>query len=174
MPLRMMNYRLLTRGRLRLVLKGIESQLCLRSDGMTELDPVSKNMTIEHILPVEWKKDAWPLPEGVDEEKAIVSAPTYSNTIGNLTLVTNKLNSSMFNNSPWAHKREALRKYSSYRLNNEILSELSWDEKTIKSQSDWQNWCQKDGRVLVRMCVTSNWWQCYSPRWGWKLEWNIR
>ncbi len=71
MPLRMMNYRLLTRGRLRLVLKGIESQLCLRSDGMTEPYPVSKNMTIEHILPVEWKKSAWPLPEDIDEEEAV-------------------------------------------------------------------------------------------------------
>ena len=45
-------YRLLTRGRLRLVLEGIESQLRLTK---SEEADVPRNLTIEHLIPVSWK-----------------------------------------------------------------------------------------------------------------------
>ena len=85
-------YRLLTRGRLRLVLEGIEARL--RSSGKSEQTVVPENLTIEHLMPVGWKKEEWPLPDGVDEDAAVYQRNTLIHTIGNLTLVTQKLNSS--------------------------------------------------------------------------------
>ena len=47
-------YRLLTRGRLRLVLEGIETQQ--RSEKKAEQPDVPKNLTIEHLMPVSWEE----------------------------------------------------------------------------------------------------------------------
>ena len=77
-------YRLLTRGRLRLVLEGVERRL--RLSGKTEQPAVPKNLTIEHLMPVGWDKMEWQLPEGVDTDAATYQRNTLSHSIGNLTL----------------------------------------------------------------------------------------
>ena len=125
-------YRLLTRGRLRLVLEGVERQL--RSSGMSEQPAVPTNLTIEHLMPVGWSRGEWPLPEGVDTDAATYQRNTLIHSIGNLTLVTQKLNSSM-SNDPWECKREELQEHSVLLLNNELLSQPSWDEDSIRSRS---------------------------------------
>ena len=125
-------YRLLTRGRLRLVLEGIERQL--RSSGKSEQTNVPPNLTIEHLMPVGWGKEKWPLPGGLDEDAATYQRSTLIHSIGNLTLATQKLNSSM-SNDPWNSKRDELQEHSVLLLNNELLSKSSWDEKTIRCRS---------------------------------------
>ena len=125
-------YRLLTRGRLRLVLEGIEARL--RASGKSEQPDVPINLTIEHLMPVGWRKEEWPLPEGVDEDAAVYQRNTLIHTIGNLTLVTQKLNSSL-SNSHWEHKRNGLLEHSVLLLNNELMSESNWNEETIQSRS---------------------------------------
>ena len=125
-------YRLLTRGRLRLVLEGIEARL--RASGKSEQPDVPINLTIEHLMPVGWRKEAWPLPKGVDEDAAVYQRNTLIHTIGNLTLVTQKLNSSL-SNSHWEHKRNGLQEHSVLLLNNELMSESAWNEETIQSRS---------------------------------------
>ena len=125
-------YRLLTRGRLRLVLEGIEARL--RASGKSEQPDVSINLTIEHLMPVGWRKEEWPLPEEVDEDAAVYQRNTLIHTIGNLTLVTQKLNSSL-SNSHWEHKRNGLQGHSVLLLNNELMSESAWDEEAIRSRS---------------------------------------
>ena len=124
-------YWLLTRGRLRLVLEGIERQL--RSSGKTEQSDVPKNLTIEHLMPVGWgqRPEAWPLPDGIDAELAKHQRNTLIHTIGNLTLATQRLNSSM-SNSAWESKREELECHSVMFLNRELTSQSSWDEETIR------------------------------------------
>ena len=87
-------YRLLTRGRLRLVLEGIESQL--RSTKSEETD-VPRNLTIEHLMPVSWKGN-WPDPVSGDKQVAEYERNQRVHTIGNLTLLNAKLNSSVSNN----------------------------------------------------------------------------
>ena len=124
-------YRLLTRGRLRLVLEGIEHRL--RSSGKSEQTDVPRNLTIEHLIPVGWSQDKWPLPKDVDTVAATYQRNTLIHTIGNLTLATQKLNSSM-SNDPWACKREELQEHSVLLLNNELLSHTSWSEETIRSR----------------------------------------
>ena len=121
-------YRLLTRGRLRLVLEGIESWM--RSPKSEQKD-VPKYLTIEHLMPQSWGKN-WPLPDGVDET-AVYERNTLVHSIGNLTLVTQELNSSA-SNAPWEFKREELQ-HSVLSLNNELISEPRWDEDSIRSRS---------------------------------------
>ena len=136
-------YRLLSRGRLRLILEGIERQF--RSSGKTEQPAVPRNLTIEHLLPVGWGRDEWPLPEGVDTDAATYRRNTLLHSIGNLTLVTQKLNSSMSNDA-WECKRDELQEHSVLLLNNELLAQSSWSEDTIESRSQrmaelvWQRW----------------------------------
>ena len=125
-------YRLLTRGRLRLVLEGVERRL--RSSGKAEHPTVPTNLTIEHLMPVGWRNEEWPLPEDVDRDAATYQRNTLIHSIGNLTLVTQKLNSSMSNDA-WACKRDELQEYSVLLLNNELLSRPSWNEETIRSRS---------------------------------------
>ena len=125
-------YRLLTRGRLRLVLEGVERRL--RLSGKTEQPAVPKNLTIEHLMPVGWDKMEWQLPDGVDTDAATYQRNTLIHSIGNLTLATQKLNSSM-SNGPWASKRDELQEHSVLLLNNELLSQPAWDEDTIRCRS---------------------------------------
>ena len=125
-------YRLLTRGRLRLVLEGVERQL--RSSGKSEQPAVPTNLTIEHLMPVGWGKEEWPLPEDIDTDAAIYQRNTLIHSIGNLTLATQKLNSSM-SNDPWASKRDELQEHSVLLLNNELLSQPSWSEEAIRARS---------------------------------------
>ena len=125
-------YRLLTRGRLRLVLEGAERQL--RSSGKSEQTDVPRNLTIEHLMPTGWRKEEWPLPEGADTDAATYERNTLMHSIGNLTLATQKLNSSM-SNAPWMSKRDELQEHSVLLLNNELLTRPTWDEEIIRSRS---------------------------------------
>ena len=125
-------YRLLTRGRLRLVLEGVERRL--RSSGKSEQPTVPTNLTIEHLMPVGWREEEWTLPEGVDKDVATYQRNTLIHSVGNLTLVTQKLNSSM-SNDPWKCKRDELQEHSVLLLNNELLTQPSWDEQTIRCRS---------------------------------------
>ena len=59
----------------------------------------------------------------------------YLQSIGNLTLVTGKLNSKMSNN-PFAEKRVALEENSDLRLNKEICKHNTWDTKQIQDRAN--------------------------------------
>ena len=83
------------------------------------------NLTIEHLMPVGWRNEEWPLPEGVDADAATYERNTLIHSIGNLTLATQKLNSSM-SNAPWNSKRDELQEHSVLLLNNELLTRPTW------------------------------------------------
>ena len=125
-------YRLLTRGRLRLVLEGIEARL--RSSGKSEDLEVPKSLTIEHVMPVGWGTDNWPLPGDMDPREATYQRNTLIHTIGNLTLTTQKLNSSM-SNSGWEEKRSELLEHTTLLANNELTLKETWDEERIRERS---------------------------------------
>ena len=59
----------------------------------------------------------------------------YLQSIGNLTLVTRKLNSKM-SNSPFAKKRGALEENSGMRLNKEIYEHNTWDIRQIQDRAN--------------------------------------
>lgn len=127
-------YRLLTRGRLRLVLEAIEE--LHRREHMTEETQVPRNLTIEHVMPQSWMKH-WPLPEENDKQEKYEERNRLVHTIGNLTLVNNRLNPSL-SNAPWKEKQATLDKHSVLLLNRQLLEMYAaeaWTEKTIVSRS---------------------------------------
>ena len=127
-------YRLLTRGRLRLVLEGLEEQH--RKTSLAEETQVPKNLTIEHVLPQSWEAH-WSLPSTLDEHEARQERNRLLHTIGNLTLVTGSLNTAA-SNGPWESKRKAFKEHSVLFLNRVLLDEIkeiAWDEQMILDRS---------------------------------------
>ena len=122
--------------RQKMVLYAIETRL--RSDKTEKLGQIS-NLTVEHIMPKSWDQK-WPLSEDVpDQDAAKDSRDQAVKVIGNLTLVTDKLNKSL-SNGPWREKREALKKHSILFLNRKLLPDDGahevWDESAIHKRSE--------------------------------------
>lgn len=119
-------YRLLTRGRMRLVLEGLEE--AMRTVKAEEPQVFRGRLTIEHILPQEWRPH-WPLELLDDPEeyhRRIDTRERLKHTIGNLTLVTVKLNPALSNGS-WEAKQVGLREHSTLFLNKHLL--VKWGNR---------------------------------------------
>lgn len=124
-------YTRLTRDRLRLVLQRLEEEI--RSD-KAEIQ-THGHLTIEHAMPQAWREH-WPLNvEQAEREEAEYRRGRAIHTIGNLTLVTQKLNTTA-SNGPWAAKREALGDHSVLFLNKDLLDHAGdeWDEAAIEER----------------------------------------
>ena len=120
--------------RVRMLLEATE--LDLRAGPWTEPEVPPSNLSIEHILPQTWE-DNWPLPSDVDPQEAHDHRTERLHRLGNLTLVTQPLNSAL-SNAPWRAddehpigKREALAP-SVLLLNRDICTpDQDWDEERI-------------------------------------------
>lgn len=125
-------YHWLTRGRLRMVLTGIEEQL--RTE-RSETQEAPGNLQIEHLMPQAWQAH-WPIAEGDDEAAARRDRAIH--TIGNLTLVNGPLNMSL-SNGPWGRKKEALAEHSVLFLNKRLVNDgpQVWDEAAIEERARW-------------------------------------
>ena len=120
----------LTSGRLNLVLQGIEGAM---HTPWSETQRVPRNLHIEHIMPQSWYGTDWPLPdETIDAEAATIHRDRTIHSIGNLTLVTQPLNSHLSNLS-WKNKRESLEEHTVLFLNSELIRKAPnvWDETAI-------------------------------------------
>lgn len=128
-------YQILTQGRLRMVLEGVEEALRKKK---AESDEVPAKLPIEHIMPQTWGA-TWPLPEDLaNDPEAIVNRNRSLHTIGNLTLVNTKLNSAL-SNAPWENKRKTLADYSVLYLNKRLVDKApkEWDEAAIEKRAKW-------------------------------------
>ena len=122
-------YRQLIRRRLRFVLEAIEDH---KHGDKTELKcPVG--LTIEHVMPQYWAPN-WPLGEDLTGELT-QRRDDLVHTLGNLSLVTGKLNPAL-SNAPWVKKRKILKKHSVLLLNDELLDSDSWDEAAIVKRGE--------------------------------------
>lgn len=117
-------------ARQKTILAAIEQHL---RDAWTEPLGDTSNLTLEHIMPQNWEEH-WPIPQGGaslvrDRDNAIKS-------IGNLTLITQKLNSST-RNLPWKEKRTKLEAFSTLTLNQRLLKDAppDWNEDAINVRS---------------------------------------
>ena len=104
-------YRTLRRGRVTMILRSLERSL--RDPNLTDPIAIPKNLHVEHIMPQQWEQ-WWPLAAGETTE-AETRRNRVIHTIGNLTLVKEKLNQKL-SNSPWSTgdsdcKRSALRQH---------------------------------------------------------------
>ena len=122
-----------------------------------EQTSLPKGLSIEHIMPKKWHEH-WLLPnrepatnshysfleenlseEGIEQFDKRVG---LIDTIGNLTLVTRELNSSL-GNGPWSEKREKMRQ-SILVLNKELADLPEWNEdKIIQRSEDFANLVKK-------------------------------
>ena len=105
-------------------------------------------LSVEHILPQKWTEN-WPLPDGTsgmsEEEvhdlpgdpraEATVRRAMLLQTMGNLTILTQGLNSSV-SNSPWESKKPALLAASLLPINQKLHSIKVWDESAIETRSE--------------------------------------
>lgn len=87
--------------------------------------------SVEHMMPKKWRNHWYNLPEGVDE----ISRDYKLLTLGNLTLVKGKLNSSM-RDSAWDRKMESLRKFSTLRQTTDYLAKPNWNETEISNRAE--------------------------------------
>lgn len=124
-------YRLLKRDRLQRALLALEAHA---QTSKTETVLMTRSLSVEHLLPQAWEEH-WPLPQGADvadEERERREALVH--TIGNLTLVTQPLNSAL-SNAGWSAKRAHLLEHSALTLNRSLP--LAWDSASIAARSQY-------------------------------------
>jgi Protein of unknown function DUF262/Protein of unknown function (DUF1524)/Restriction Enzyme Adenine Methylase Associated len=126
-------YRRLGRGRLRFVLEAIEDYLRGfrgQNIGLGGERVARGKYEIEHVMPQKWEAN-WPLTDGINEDNRNRSI----HTIGNLTLLTNKLNVKV-SNGPWLGiegKRGGLEAHDVLMLNRDVLKKAPerWTDQSI-------------------------------------------
>jgi hypothetical protein len=126
----------LRRERVAMILQAIEEAYQSEAD-MSE--PIIAfdfaKLQIEHILPQKWHEH-WPL----DSQDLAEERDALIHSIGNLTLISDKLNPSL-SNAPWASssatsKRKGLEKHSKLELNRRLLEDGGpWNHETISARS---------------------------------------
>ena len=105
----------------RMVLSAIEEHLIGDRAGIVELAP---NVQIEHIMPRGWQPELWPLPSSTESAHSVARREHAIETLGNLTLLNGRLNSSI-SNASWSTKRSAIQKSDNLFLNRRLLKEIS-------------------------------------------------
>lgn len=131
-------YDRMTRPRVRAVLEALDA--AAQSD-KSEVLPLPTNLTIEHVMPQTWETH-WPLPDeakvdALTEQKAAARRGVILNTLGNLTLITGKFNSSL-QNAAWTSKRPELLTYAKLNLTQYFHGAAAdtWDETAIRARTE--------------------------------------
>jgi len=115
-------------------------ELDMRDSAKTEAITLPAGLSIEHALPQSWEEN-WPVDDAEDPEAAAENRAAHVNRLGNLTLVTQPLNSSL-SNAPWQatdsdphSKREELAKRSVLLINQRLCQNEEWNEQLIDERS---------------------------------------
>jgi hypothetical protein len=128
-------YKSARQPRLRYIFEHIEEA---KRTSLSEQIEIKTKLTVEHIMPQKWREH-WPVPgfdhltDGeidIDQLADQVARDGVINKLGNLTLITSPLNSSM-QNGPYSAKLPALRAHASLALNRELNGYDHWDEDCI-------------------------------------------
>lgn len=131
-------YRKMSRGRLRMILEAIEDHLRGWDGGKASYSGMRirrGTFAIEHLMPQSWAKH-WPMSEGVTEAER----DKRIHVLGNLTLLTKRLNSTV-SNGPWNGengKAAHLQKNDVLLLNSRVLMahREAWTESTIDARTE--------------------------------------
>jgi uncharacterized protein with ParB-like and HNH nuclease domain len=121
--------------RLKMVFSAVEREL--RDTGYSETLEITQDLEIEHILPQDWSHN-WSLPGEEPAEVERIERDEIKNTIGNLTVLTDKLNPSI-SNASWDDKREAIKEHTVILLNQTLVDTWheEWNEETIAERGAW-------------------------------------
>jgi len=133
-------------GRVQYALREIERRL---HQPRAERIEILSALTVEHVLPNEWIEQ-WPFPNGnrgvtwleqfdksrsTEDVEATAKRNRAKHTFGNLTLLTQPLNSSV-SNSAFLIKKPEILKNSALALNRYFQDKDSWDEAAITTRGD--------------------------------------
>ncbi len=124
-------YGWVAKPRLVMVLSAIELARRESNNKTESVLTLPPKLTLEHLMPQKWR-DAWSDPDLDDEaaRDAGLVRDSVVHRLGNLTLTSGPLNSSLSNNA-WAVKAPALREHSLLALNSEVSALASWDVEDI-------------------------------------------
>ncbi len=114
-----------------LILYSIALKQC--SNPNMDVQSIVYKNSVEHIMPHSWEDTKW--NSGKMKPKKIEYRNNIINTIGNVTLVKQKLNSSM-QNKVWKEKKKILKEHSRLSITKDYLDKRSWNEKEIKKRAD--------------------------------------
>ncbi|MBS1906951.1 MAG: DUF262 domain-containing protein [Actinobacteria bacterium] len=152
------------RARVRMVLEALEdARRGYPGDRPLAMGPIVRERgTIEHLMPQTWRAH-WTDP--LTEVQAI-ERDQIVQRLGNLTLVTQSLNSKV-SNGTWAAKSEHFRRFNDVLITNDALAasgEGAWDEQQIADRTEalieqiLAIWPAPEGHVgqLVPAAVTAS------------------
>ena len=111
-----------------------ENRATLKTPANERTPKVSRNLTVEHLMPQEWEEH-WPLVGSPTVEDGLRRGNAV-NTIGNLALLDAITNSSI-KNSSWKIKVKKLKDYGQSKHTRTVVNNHvdNWDEGTIKKRS---------------------------------------
>jgi hypothetical protein len=133
-------------GRVQYALREVERRL---HQPRSERIEILSALTVEHVLPDEWIEQ-WLLPNGnrgvtfleqfdnsrdAQDVDGTAKRDAAKHTFGNLTLLTQPLNSSV-SNSAFEIKKPEILKNSALALNRYFLDKESWDEESIATRGE--------------------------------------
>ncbi|MGH2507715.1 MAG: DUF262 domain-containing protein [Ktedonobacteraceae bacterium] len=139
-------YETLKSGRVQYSLRELERLL---HQPRAERVEILSALTVEHVLPKDWIEQ-WPLPSGargatwieqfdrlrdIKDVEATDRRDRLKHSFGNLTLLTQPLNSSV-SNSAFNIKKPEILKNSALALNRYFQDKLSWDESAIELRGE--------------------------------------
>lgn len=114
-----------------------------------EVVPIESALTVEHILPQNWIEH-WPLPDGgkgmssaelwtadANDPRAVATRRRNAalQTFGNLTILSQALNSAA-SNSAWSEKKPELLRHSLLPINQQLHDKNTWDETAIAERGE--------------------------------------
>ncbi len=121
-------YSELKAGRAEMILRALEEAEEVRMSPRREKKiTMQDKLTIEHVIPQSWKAEDWPLPDGSEPEAAALAREEIIHDFGNLTLLTQPLNSSV-SNGPAKEKLPQVALESALVLNAYFQGKTSWSE----------------------------------------------
>lgn len=130
-------YEILGPRKVELILHSIEDEL---HNDFNEEITIHSSLTVEHVMPQKWEAN-WALMPAQDsgavylnaaktDEKVATARDRAIQTFGNLTLLTQKLNSSV-SNGPFESKKRQIIDNSALRLNKYFINLENWNEESI-------------------------------------------
>jgi hypothetical protein len=132
-------YGTVSQPRLVMALAAVEASLY---SNKTDIPALADTLSLEHLIPQEWETH-WPLTdadgralEGEALDQATAERWARLHRLGNLTIVTHPLNSSL-SNSAWTLKRTELNKHSRLLLNARLAERDTWDEQAVDEHGTW-------------------------------------
>jgi Protein of unknown function DUF262/Protein of unknown function (DUF1524)/Restriction Enzyme Adenine Methylase Associated len=155
-------YRRIYRSRARMILEALEDHARGWIDNKESLSGTRikrQKYVIEHLMPRSWQTN-WPLPKSLTES----DRDELVHTLGNLTLLSTKLNSKI-SNGAWSDKKKSIKEHDLLQLNKQILEigKNSWTDHDIRNRTQYliskilQIWPCPTGHKVNRTNQASRW-----------------